>query len=321
MAHDSDNAWKGILDGHFKDCLRFFFPAVHDAVDWRTRPVFADKELAKLIPEALKGKALADKLVKVRLRTGKRALVFLHVEVQGWSDPAFALRMFRYNVLIRERHGDEVVSLAVLTDANPRFRPSVYEHSQWGFLLRMEFPVVKLLDYRGREEELAASTNPFAVVALAHLARLGASDGKRRFDAKLGLVRLLYRRGHTLEEIQALLRFLDWILRLPEDLERKIMDVTETLEHGKRMPFLSNIERWSIEKGLEKGLEKGRQKGLVEGLQEGIAIGLRARFGAEALEVMPRVRKIQSAPRLRGLLRRLQTSRSLATFRASLGRK
>jgi flagellar biosynthesis/type III secretory pathway protein FliH len=140
----------------------------------------------------------------------------------------------------------------------------------------------------------------------------------------LRLARLLYKRGYTRQGIQDLLRFLDWILRLPEDLEKRIMEAAETLEHGKRMPFLSNIERWSMERGHKKGKEEGKaegkQEGLAEGLHEAIAIGLELRFGTQALELLPRVRKIQAAGRLRTLLRRLKTAKSLMTFRAALER-
>lgn len=55
MPHDSDNAWMGILRGHFKECLQMFFPGIHRDIDWRVKPVFLDKELAKLVPEAMTG--------------------------------------------------------------------------------------------------------------------------------------------------------------------------------------------------------------------------------------------------------------------------
>jgi flagellar biosynthesis/type III secretory pathway protein FliH len=99
------------------------------------------------------------------------------------------------------------------------------------------------------------------------------------------------------------------------------------------MPFLSNIERWGIQKGLRRGLRKGRkegreegkkegeQKGLAEGLQEAIAISLEHRFGTPGLELLSQIREIQVAERLRELLRRLQTARSLAAFRAALGKR
>jgi hypothetical protein len=167
------------------------------------------------------------------------------------------------------------------------------------------------------------------VVVLAHLARIGKRELKDKLRAKLRLVRLLYQRGHSREQIRVLLRFLDWILRLPEDLEKRIMSTSHVLEHGKPMPFLSNIERWGIQKGLRRGLRKGRkegkeegkQEGLAEGLHEAIAISLEHRFGTPGLELLPQIREIHSAERLRDLLRRLQTARSLTAFRAALEKR
>ncbi len=37
-------------------------------------------------------------------------------------------------------------------------------------MVEMRYPVIKLLDWRARDAELAASMNPFAVVVRAHLA-------------------------------------------------------------------------------------------------------------------------------------------------------
>jgi len=64
MSHRSDNACKDILHEHFREFLAFFFPPIHAAIDWRRPVELLDKELEPLIPQALQGKALADKLVK-----------------------------------------------------------------------------------------------------------------------------------------------------------------------------------------------------------------------------------------------------------------
>lgn len=341
MAHDSDNAWKDILHSHFRGFLELFFPRMHGDIDWRRPFEFLDKELEPLIPEALKGKALADKLVRVQLTGADPTLIFIHVEVQGQADPSLSVRMLRYNLLFRERYGEDVVSLVVLTDARARFRPSTYEYSRWGFQLRMTYPVVKLLDFRGREAELERHPNIFAIVVLATLAKIEARTLKGLFDSKRCLVRLLYRRGHTRKEIRDLLRFLDWILRLPRELERGIIDETRTLEGQRNMPYLSNLERWSIEKGLKRGerigVKKGKQKGKQEGKKEGkkegqrtgerlglleaIALGLELRFGSAGLAVLPSVQRIEDPSKLRRLVGVLRKTRSLEGFLGAAARK
>jgi hypothetical protein len=340
MAHEADNAWSDILHYHFREFLELFFPEVHRDIDWKRPAEPLDAALEALIPQSLKGKSTADKLFKVWLKSGEEIVVFIHVEIQGYSDLAFAVRMLRYNTRIRERYGSAVVSLAVLTDPSARFRPSAYEYARWGFRLGMEFPTVKLLDYRGRERELERSRNIFSVVVLAHLAALAARKGPtraRRFEAKWRLFKLLYRRGYSRQAVRDLVRFLDWILRLPEELEREIIERARSLEPRKTMPFLSNIERWAIEKGLKQGHEKGYKEGRAEGREEGreegqeeglrkglleaIALGLECRFGKRGLKVLPRVRKIQDLEKLRWVVAEVNKTPRLEDFLEALDRR
>ena len=332
MSQDSDNAWKDVLEGYFRDFLCFFFPDVHDAIDWSHRPAFLKQEFLPPEPQALQGKALVDVLARIKLRDGEETIVHLQVEVQGYPDQGFPERLLRYNFLARERLGREVVSLGVLTDDRSSFRPKAYDYARWGFHLRMDFPTVKLLDYRGKERELRESSNPFSVVVLAHLLRIDSPGVKDLYRSKLRLIRLLYQRGYDRKRVRDFLRFLDWILRLPEPLEDRIMKVTLSLEGKNHMPFLSNIERRGLQRGHEKGLEEGKQIGQQigqqigeqlgerRGLLEAIALGLELRFGAQALELLPRVREVQEVERLRGLIAELKQTESLEAFREALGK-
>jgi len=52
------------------------------------------------------------------------------------------------------------------------FRPEKYETARWGFRHFFEFPIVKLIDYKQRWEELEKSDNPFAIIVMAYLNRL-----------------------------------------------------------------------------------------------------------------------------------------------------
>jgi hypothetical protein len=89
-----------------------------------------------------------------------------------------------------------VVSLVVLTDQRRRWRPTRYRRALGGCEARLRYPLVKLLDYRGREAELEAQRNPFAVVTLAHLkAQETAKDPGARYRWKWRLVQDLYERG------------------------------------------------------------------------------------------------------------------------------
>lgn len=67
---DFDSPWKDVLDEFFEQCMAFFFPQAHAQVDWARGYEFLDKELQKITADAVIGRRMVDKLVKVWLRSG-----------------------------------------------------------------------------------------------------------------------------------------------------------------------------------------------------------------------------------------------------------
>jgi hypothetical protein len=187
-----------------------------------------------------------------------------------------------------------VISLAILADDDPDWRPCRYEYSRWDFRTSTEFPIVKLLDYAPRYKELEAHTNPFAVVVLAHLKALETRRSPaERQEWKVRLVKGLYERGMDPEDVRQLFRFIDWVMELPEPLEHHFWDEITAFQQENMMPFIDIAERKGMEKGMKKGMEEGMEKGIEKGLLRGIETFLRAKFGAEGLELMPDIRQIQ----------------------------
>ena len=166
---DYDSPWKEIIGQLFEPCLAFFFPRIHAAIDWSCGYTFLDKELQKLTPDAESGRHTVDKLAKVKLLGGEELWLLLHIEVQGQRDKGFAERMMVYHYRIFDQHRVQLVSLAVLSDNNRHWRPDHYEREAFGCRHRLDFPVVKLLDYREQISALEQHHNPFALVVLAHL--------------------------------------------------------------------------------------------------------------------------------------------------------
>ena len=160
MADEYDSPWKEVLELHFRDFLAFFFPDIERDVDWPRGYESLDKELPKLERDAATGGRYADKLTKVWRRNGEERLVFIHVEVQGDPDPGFPLRMYVYNYRIFDRHQQPVVSLAILADDSPGWRPDRHVEELWGCRTGLWFPIVKLWDYNERWLELEASDSP-----------------------------------------------------------------------------------------------------------------------------------------------------------------
>ncbi len=182
---DFDSPWKEALAHYLPDALALFFPAVAAQIDWSRGYTLLDKELQQVTRDADLGRRLADTLVQVWRRDGREAWVLIHIEVQGQPERDFARRMYVYNYRIYDRYERPIMSIAILADEQADWRPDRFTQELWGCTIEMRYPVVKLLDWREREAELAASANPFAVVVQAHLAAQAtreAVDARSRED-------------------------------------------------------------------------------------------------------------------------------------------
>jgi hypothetical protein len=273
---DFDSPWKEALERYFPKFLAFFFPAAHADIDWKRGYEFLDKELQQITRDAELGRRLVDKLARVWGHDGEEDLVLIHIEIQGQSEAEFAERMFVYNYRLYDRYRRAVVSLAVLGDSTPAWRPSTFGYQRWGCEVGIRFPMVKLLDYREQWEMLDQAVNPFAVVVMAHLeAQATAKDEQARYQAKQRLIRSLYRRGYERQAILELFRFIDWVLELPEALEEQLWQELQQYEETQRMPYITSVERI----GFKKGVEQGRQEGLQQGEVQVLRRQLTRRFG------------------------------------------
>jgi len=160
--------------------------------------------------------------------------------------------MFEYFYRIRDRYQAEVVSLALLTDASAKYRPGQYQVKRWGFSLTFEFPAVKVLDYYQNWAALESNANPFAIIVMAHLKAQQEKQPQEQLNWKLRLVRELYRRKYSREQIIQLFQFLDWAINLPEKLELVFQEELSKIEEIEKMTYVTSIER--------KGIEKGKQE-------------------------------------------------------------
>lgn len=80
--HDEfDSPWKEILEVYFQDFMQFFFPQIHDDIDWSRGYDFLDQELQQVVRDAELGKRLTDKLVKVWKLSGEETWVLAHIEI------------------------------------------------------------------------------------------------------------------------------------------------------------------------------------------------------------------------------------------------
>lgn len=285
---DYDTPWKDAVTRYFPEFMAFYFPQAHAAIDWACPHVFLDQELAQVARDAVLGRRLADKLVRVGLRAGGEQWVLVHIEIQAQRDRRLAERIFTYNYRVFDRYRRPVASLVLLADRSAAWRPDAFGYRVLGCEMRLQFPIVKLRDYAAGIDALLAQDNPFALLTAAHL--LTQQTGKapqRRQQQKQRLVKLLLRRDWERQAIMDLLFVLDWIMRLPAELEAELWRDVKKQEGVAIMPYMLSIERIirkeSRKQGREEGRQEGRKNGLEEGLQKGQATLLAAlltkRFG------------------------------------------
>ncbi len=268
MADQFDSPWKEAIERHFADFLQFFFPAAHAQVDWSQPVLFLDKELQALMRDADLGTRYVDKLVQLTRLDGQSERVYVHVEVQGSEQAEFAERMFVYHYRLYDRYRLPIASLAVLADERPNWRPGKFGYEVFGCRLGLHYPVAKLLDWAGSEARLEDSDNPFAMVTLAHLAtRATRTDMQSRYETKKLLVRRLYRSGRKRQQVIDLVWILDWMMRLPNELEGQWRHDVQILEEEISMPYISSFERAGMERGLEQGRVLGKAQLLKRQLQ------------------------------------------------------
>ncbi len=213
-------------------------------------------------------------MVRLWTRDDREVCVLAHVEVQGDPDSGFSRRMCVYNFRITEWRDVDVVSLGVLADASPGFRPTSYQRKRWGCELEFRFPVVKLLDWENRWDELENSENVFSLVVMAQIKAKRCKDVHELRAWKLHLIRLMYERGYSRPMILEFFRIIDWMIRLPEGLERQFLADVYKIEEEKKMSYITSAERFGIEKGtyatLRTLIHNAKSKGIADDIIAGI---------------------------------------------------
>ncbi len=300
------------------------YPRVHAELDWSIDYEALDQELRKFAPTSKAGGRIADRLIKAFAR-GSGDPRYFHLEVQGKKERGFRRRIHVCNLRAEERFDAHVVSMVILTDENPQWRPCRYVSGQFpsqrepdgeqqpsGVRKRSQryldertlcFLTVKLIDFCGREGELEALDNPMGRFIVAHLEALRTrNDRQAREGVKLRLIRNLRQRKMDLEDTRLWLDCLDWFLQLPEEREQALRQELERADKEENMPFVNFIERHALEKGRREALEWY----------------LKAKFGEEALSWLSAAEKVSDENQLKELYERLFTANTVEQVRALL---
>jgi hypothetical protein len=278
---DMDSGWKDVIEDFTEDFFRFYLPEMHQGIDFAQGVKFLDKELNEILSNSENVKREADRLLEVRLDSGKAEWILIHIEVQGNRDSGFAERMYVYNYRIFDKHRRKVVSIALLIDSSPSFRPDCFRTELFGCEVRFTYPVIKLLDFD--RPDLEKDDSPFAVITRVQLAKIKSErDLKKRYSFRLDLTKELYNRNYSKEQIIRLYRFIDYVLKLPEPEALQFNKEMELFEEARTMPYMSTIERMARKEGLlqgiSEGIEQGRTKGQLEKAKEDVLEILEVRF-------------------------------------------
>ncbi|MEH2203718.1 MAG: hypothetical protein V7K53_06490 [Nostoc sp.] len=139
---------------------------------------------------------------------------------------------------------------------------------------------------------------------MVHLkAKETRQDDQSRKRWKLDLTKRLYEKGYQREDIINLFRFIDWVMRLPEELENSFWQEVTLYEEEKKMPYITSVER--------RGIEQGKREGLLEGIE----MGLELKFGSEGLTILPEIVQIQNVEILSAILTSIKTVNNLEELR------
>ncbi|MBS9390988.1 MAG: hypothetical protein HEQ33_19690 [Dolichospermum sp. WA123] len=310
-----DESWKEALNEYFESFLIFFFPEVHQLIDWTQTPRSLDKELQEITASSATEKRIADKLYQVWLLDKRVIWILIHIEIQSQYEVDFGERMYVYNYRSFDLYHKPVVSLAVLGDESNKWRPNTYSYAIGGCEVSLKFPIAKLLDYESRWQELETNTNPFAIIVMAHL-KTKATTGNlsEREQWKWTLVRGLYERGLNKEQIVKLFKIIDMMMTLPEQLQQKLVKKINSFEEERKMPFISPTEQMAI----ERGKEIGKEIGALQNARNNITTVLQARLGEVSSEITASLALISNLSILDEMLKLAVTVNSLNDFKQAL---
>ncbi len=126
----ADSPWKEVCEKKLPLVFELLYPRVHGDLDWTQDDEALDQELRKFAPASKAGGRIADRLLKVIVK-GSDDPRYFHLEVQGKKERGFRRRIHICNLRAEERFAAHIVSMVILTDENPQWRPGLYVSGQF----------------------------------------------------------------------------------------------------------------------------------------------------------------------------------------------
>ena len=280
-----------------------------------TKDSFVDKHLKEYF---------SDLLLKVYLKDGYPAYVYILFEHKSYQEPLTAFHVLRYMVKIWELWLKKKEELGF-----PVIIPLVLYHGETGWRAGLNFR--DLFDYpeeivsvipdfqyllwdatRYSDEEIKGKT--ILRVALLLLKYIFREDLRDRLPGILGLLRTLSQKRTGLEYMEAILRYI--VSAAPKDninYEDLKAAVDESLPHigGEIMPTIADS---LIEQGMQQGIQQGIQQGMVNKAREAVVDNLEVRFEVVPQSILKRLNDISDPSILKILHRKAVKVKSLDEF-------
>ena len=284
--------------------MRFgsFFPEEAAKVDWAASIAPLDKELQKVAPADDRRARTVDKLVQVKLVSGSKAWILVHVEVQSQYDADFAKRMLNYNTHFFEHFDIEVNSFAIFGDERRTWKPGRFGYGTMS-KTNIVYPVAKLVTLN--RTILDANPNPFVMMVLAHLtAQETHGQSELRAARKVELARRMVEKGFSEEQFDEYSRLMDRVLELPDDLDTRVYKEIKDIQEEYKMAYVDMHTRYNLREGRKAGLKAG------------INALLNVRFKEAAAPVKAEIAEIDNLAVLQAILDALETVPTLDAVRA-----
>jgi hypothetical protein len=306
FATDYDGPWKDALDFAPDAFLQRFLGRIAEAIDWRKPYQSLDHELRQVVAQEPEGIRRVDRLLL--FETLSEDPLYLHIEVQCYHEKELGRRVMTYRHRLRARFDKPVVTVIIFGDGRRRWCPKKHQEGQFGSGDSCVWLPIKLLELWRENPDLENEENVFGLFIVAHLETLATrKDLPGRRQAKLRLLSNLQRRKMDEADGREWYRLIDWIMKLPEDMNRQVHAELYRKHTEEPMKYVSFAERQGIEKGIEKGIERGARKALETVME--------AKFGPEGKALVQRLGESTDLARLDALTRAAALALSLDDVR------
>ena len=232
MTTRPDNIWKLAFKNLLPNFVKFLFRAHYEKVDWTKEVHFLDKELQTLHVNSRPQDRIADILVMLHLKDGSTLYVFLHIEVQGYADETYGLRVHQMRYRIEDKYGANPVMLTIYTDDDPNFHPKEYFVETWGGGSLTVFNTYKVMD-----NHPSTYADPDDIVSLImetvyHSTQMKKKTDETIMDLYIPIVRKLLSKGYSKEHINLVMDFIKIHVKFGDSenyriFEEKLIDMEQ----------------------------------------------------------------------------------------------